>query len=303
MEHRHRDAQADQHYAEHVERDFYPPLRDFVTSGPLVALVLEGDEAIEVVRALNGATDGRKAAPGHHPRRPVARTARTSCTAPTRPSRPRARSRCGSRALTTATGGFGGAFRAACPSSGGSLGVHGPGPRAGHRPPARQRLRPGHRRRDAGLGRGRRRRPGARHPLRLRTQHLERDRARRRSPHGGTGRCSFAGRRARRRRLRSRPPAQRRPPALRPPPPRCSSPRRSPRPRHARLRCTSAPLSVGVARARELLALLISQVAPRVLPGRRADSCLCHFFATGTSRFSPGGRRRQGVTWRTADRP
>ena len=55
---------ADQHYAEHVERDFYPPLRDFVTSGPLVAAVLEGDEAIEVVRALNGATDGRKAAPG-----------------------------------------------------------------------------------------------------------------------------------------------------------------------------------------------------------------------------------------------
>jgi nucleoside-diphosphate kinase len=55
---------ADQHYAEHVERDFYPPLRAFVTSGPMVALVLEGDEAIEVVRALNGATDGRKAAPG-----------------------------------------------------------------------------------------------------------------------------------------------------------------------------------------------------------------------------------------------
>jgi len=56
--------QADAHYAEHVERDFYPPLRAFVTSGQLVALVLEGDEAIEVVRALNGATDGRKAAPG-----------------------------------------------------------------------------------------------------------------------------------------------------------------------------------------------------------------------------------------------
>ena len=55
---------ADQHYAEHVERDFYPPLRAFVTSGPLVALVLEGDEAVEVVRAINGATDGRKAAPG-----------------------------------------------------------------------------------------------------------------------------------------------------------------------------------------------------------------------------------------------
>jgi nucleoside-diphosphate kinase len=57
-------ALADQHYAEHVERDFYPPLRDFVTSGPLVAMVLEGEEAVEVVRAVNGATDGRKAAPG-----------------------------------------------------------------------------------------------------------------------------------------------------------------------------------------------------------------------------------------------
>ncbi len=57
-------AQADAHYAEHVERDFYPPLRTFVTSGPLVAAVLEGDAAIEVVRLINGATDGRKAAPG-----------------------------------------------------------------------------------------------------------------------------------------------------------------------------------------------------------------------------------------------
>jgi len=55
---------ADRHYAEHVEKAFYPPLRDFVTSGPLVALVLAGDEAVEIVRAINGATDGRKAAPG-----------------------------------------------------------------------------------------------------------------------------------------------------------------------------------------------------------------------------------------------
>jgi nucleoside-diphosphate kinase len=56
--------QADEHYAEHVGKDFYPPLRDFVTSGPMLAAVLEGDEAIEVVRLANGATDGRKAAPG-----------------------------------------------------------------------------------------------------------------------------------------------------------------------------------------------------------------------------------------------
>ncbi len=55
---------ADRHYAEHVERDFYPPLRAFITSGPLVAMVLEGDQAIAVVRGINGATDGRVAAPG-----------------------------------------------------------------------------------------------------------------------------------------------------------------------------------------------------------------------------------------------
>lgn len=57
-------ATADRHYAEHLERDFYPPLREFVTSGPLVAVVLEGDQAIAVVRALVGATDGRAAAAG-----------------------------------------------------------------------------------------------------------------------------------------------------------------------------------------------------------------------------------------------
>jgi nucleoside-diphosphate kinase len=55
---------ADQLYAEHVERPFYPPLRLFVTSGPSVAMGVEGDDAIDVVRTLNGATDGRKAAPG-----------------------------------------------------------------------------------------------------------------------------------------------------------------------------------------------------------------------------------------------
>ena len=55
---------ADRHYAEHLSRDFYPPLREFVTSGPLVAMVLEGDQAIPVVRALTGATDGRAAAAG-----------------------------------------------------------------------------------------------------------------------------------------------------------------------------------------------------------------------------------------------
>jgi nucleoside-diphosphate kinase len=57
-------AAADEHYAEHTAKDWYPPLRQFITSGPLVAVVLSGDTAIEVVRGLVGATDGRKAAPG-----------------------------------------------------------------------------------------------------------------------------------------------------------------------------------------------------------------------------------------------
>ncbi|SDZ66827.1 nucleoside diphosphate kinase [Asanoa ishikariensis] len=55
---------ADAHYAEHVEKPFYPPLKEFMTSAPLVALILSGDTAIEVVRTLVGATDARKAAAG-----------------------------------------------------------------------------------------------------------------------------------------------------------------------------------------------------------------------------------------------
>jgi len=55
---------ADAHYAEHVEKAFYPPLRAFMTSGPLVAAIVSGDQAIAVVRALVGATDGRAAAAG-----------------------------------------------------------------------------------------------------------------------------------------------------------------------------------------------------------------------------------------------
>ena len=55
---------ADQHYAEHVDKPFYPPLKQFMTGAPLVAMVLSGDQAVDVVRALTGATDGRKAAPG-----------------------------------------------------------------------------------------------------------------------------------------------------------------------------------------------------------------------------------------------
>jgi nucleoside-diphosphate kinase len=55
---------ADEHYADHVDKPFYPPLKEFMTGGPLVALVVSGDEAIEVIRQMIGATDGRKAAAG-----------------------------------------------------------------------------------------------------------------------------------------------------------------------------------------------------------------------------------------------
>lgn len=52
------------HYAEHYGRDYYPTLIEFITSGPVVALVLAGERAIEIVRLMNGATDSALAAPG-----------------------------------------------------------------------------------------------------------------------------------------------------------------------------------------------------------------------------------------------
>ena len=52
------------HYAEHEGKPFYRPLVDFLTSGPVMAMVMEGDGAIAVVRSLVGATDPAKAAPG-----------------------------------------------------------------------------------------------------------------------------------------------------------------------------------------------------------------------------------------------
>jgi len=53
-----------QHYAEHVEKPFYPLLEEFITSGPVVALVVEGPEAITVMRTMMGSTNGRDSAPG-----------------------------------------------------------------------------------------------------------------------------------------------------------------------------------------------------------------------------------------------
>lgn len=57
-------ALAERHYDVHKERPFFPSLVQFLTSGPTVALVLEGPNAVVVARNLIGATDGAKAAPG-----------------------------------------------------------------------------------------------------------------------------------------------------------------------------------------------------------------------------------------------
>ena len=55
---------AEKHYAEHAERPFYGELVDFITSAPLMAIVVEGERAIEAFRMLAGATDPVKATPG-----------------------------------------------------------------------------------------------------------------------------------------------------------------------------------------------------------------------------------------------
>lgn len=55
---------AEKHYAEHKGRDFYEPLVAFITSGPLVAAVIEGPEVITAWRAMQGATNPFEAAPG-----------------------------------------------------------------------------------------------------------------------------------------------------------------------------------------------------------------------------------------------
>jgi nucleoside-diphosphate kinase len=55
---------AEQHYAEHSERPFFGELVEFITSAPIVALVLEGKDAVKAARQVIGATDPLEAAPG-----------------------------------------------------------------------------------------------------------------------------------------------------------------------------------------------------------------------------------------------
>lgn len=55
---------AEEHYAEHRDRPFFGELVDFIVSGPVVLMVVEGDGAIGVLRTMMGATDPKNAAPG-----------------------------------------------------------------------------------------------------------------------------------------------------------------------------------------------------------------------------------------------
>ncbi|MCH7592488.1 MAG: nucleoside-diphosphate kinase [Planctomycetes bacterium] len=55
---------AETHYAPHKGKSFYPPLIDYITSGPVVVMVLAGERAIDIARALMGKTFGYEAAPG-----------------------------------------------------------------------------------------------------------------------------------------------------------------------------------------------------------------------------------------------
>ena len=58
------DAIANEHYAEHTDKPFFGELVDFITGGPLVAMVLEGSGAVVAARQLIGATNPLEAAPG-----------------------------------------------------------------------------------------------------------------------------------------------------------------------------------------------------------------------------------------------
>ena len=55
---------AERHYAEHIDKPFFPSLSAFISRGPVVAMAWEGQEAVKATRAMLGATDSAQAAPG-----------------------------------------------------------------------------------------------------------------------------------------------------------------------------------------------------------------------------------------------
>lgn len=57
-------AQAEKHYAEHCGKPFFPRLVEFITSGPLIAMAIQGEGAVQIVRKMMGLTDPAAALPG-----------------------------------------------------------------------------------------------------------------------------------------------------------------------------------------------------------------------------------------------
>ena len=85
--------QAETFYAVHKERPFFGELVEFMTSGPVVVQVLEGENAVARYREVMGATNPAKAAEGTIRKQFADRSARTRSTARTAPETPRSRSR------------------------------------------------------------------------------------------------------------------------------------------------------------------------------------------------------------------
>ena len=58
------EAEVDRHYQEHLEQPFYPRLKSFILSGPILIMVLEGDQVVDTIRKMVGPTDALQAEPG-----------------------------------------------------------------------------------------------------------------------------------------------------------------------------------------------------------------------------------------------
>ncbi|MAQ63890.1 MAG: nucleoside-diphosphate kinase [Actinobacteria bacterium] len=58
------ETEVDAHYQEHLERDFYPNLKRYIMSGPIVVMVLAADNVIAIVRKMVGVTNSAEAEPG-----------------------------------------------------------------------------------------------------------------------------------------------------------------------------------------------------------------------------------------------
>ena len=87
---------ANRHYAEHTEKPFFGELISFITRGPLVAMVLEGTDAVTAAREVIGATNPLEALPGRSAAISRSRSRSTSFTGRTPTSRRSARSSSGS---------------------------------------------------------------------------------------------------------------------------------------------------------------------------------------------------------------